>query len=191
MIKIKLIIFLVLNLNCYGMDYNKFEELLGQHISVAEAATGYTFHQTNNNSAYKFRYRHYSIESSQEDSALEIKDFYGVFYRFVFIQADENDIVQSITIYFHQSIDRHSFDRINSSYGVPSSIKVLKKRTVISDGFYSDNTLGEQRLRKSELELREGKFEEGPLFIIWDKEGYQIKATLGQKNIKDITYSLI
>ncbi|TPV34696.1 hypothetical protein FJ651_03965 [Paucihalobacter ruber] len=70
---------------------------------------------------------------------------------------------------------------------------VVEKRTVLSENSGEDEMYGfKQYLRKSELELREGTFEENPLYIIWNKEQYMIKALLRHnQNISEITFSLI
>ncbi|MFC4634632.1 hypothetical protein ACFO3O_11975, partial [Dokdonia ponticola] len=49
-----------------------------------------------------------------------------------------------------------------------------------------------QHLAKNTFDLREGTFEEKPLWIVWEKEGYEIKAHLRHKNNRsEITFKLI
>lgn len=167
------------------MNSIQFENLLGKHISVAEAVTGYNFKDCNFNIENSDN-KHYRIDSN----SIEIREFYGMLYKILFIQTDKNDTVQSITVHFHKLIDRQFYESFNEVYGEPSSILVVEKRIVISEGYAEDDTNFNQYLRKSDLELREGSFDEGPLYIIWKREGYQAKALLRQQNMSDITFSL-
>ena len=187
---IKLALFLLLNLNYYGMDYINFEDLLGKHISVAEEITGNDFEEINVNTD-NFEKKQYSIKSNLDDSPFDIRNFYGISFKFLFVQTDKNDTVQSVTVYFHRLINREFYDAFNEAYGKPSSILVIEKRTVISEYNGEDEMHGfKQYLRKSELELEEGTFEEKPLYIIWQKEKYQIKALLRhEQNMSEITFS--
>jgi hypothetical protein len=169
-----------------------FEDLLGKHISYTEKITGYDFEETNVNLKYSEN-KHYSIKSKIDDSLFEVKYLCGIPYKFLFIQTDKTDIVQSITIYFQRLINRAFYDAFNEVYGIPSSMLVIEKRTVISENNGEDETFSfQQHLRKSELELREGTFEENPLHIVWEKKKYMIKALLRHnQNISEITFSLI
>lgn len=169
-----------------------FEDLLGKHISFTEKVTGFDFEETD----VKFHNsenRHYSIKSKLDDSLFEVRNLYGIPYKFLFIQTDKNDKVQSITIYAHKLINRKIYEDFNQIYGKPISILVVEKRTVLSENSGEDEMYGfKQYLRKSELELREGTFEENPLYIIWKNEQYMIKALLkDNQNISEITFSLI
>lgn len=179
---------MIKNLN--NINYNKFEDLLGKHISVAEDILGNEFDEIidiNN-----FKNKRYSIKSKLDDYALEIRNFFGINYRYIFIETDKNDIIESITIYFEKLIDRQFYDMFNKVYGRPTSILIIDKRTVISESWGKEDTYGfNQHLRKSELELREGTFDEGPLYIIWRKDSYEVKALIGQQNLSQITFKQI
>lgn len=174
------------------MNYIHFEDLLGKHISVAEKITGHDFEETSVN-LDNFETKHYSIKSNLDDSLFEIRNLCGMPYKFLFIQTDKNDTVQSITIYFHRLINRAFYDAFNEVYAKPSSILVIEKRTVLSENNGEDQTYGfKQYLRKSELELREGTFDENPLYIIWEKEKFMIRALLmHNQETSEITFSLI
>ncbi|WP_299557189.1 hypothetical protein [Seonamhaeicola sp.] len=186
-IKINLTIFFIL-ISC-GMDNIKFENLLGKHISVAEATIENDFSETN----YKIHNTEVKFYSNAEYLLklldYEIKDYFSMPYINLFIETDKNDTIISINVHFQKLINRQFYNAFNKTYGEPSSILVIKKRNVISEGVENDDIHGfNQYLRKSELELREGTFEEGPLYIIWEKENYQIKALLRQQNMSEITF---
>ena len=182
---------LAIHTNIFVVDYIKFEELLGKHISVAETVIGDDFSETSFKSK-KNGVKYYSnSEYLRKLLDYELKDYFGMPCINLFIQTDKNDIVQSINIFFHKSIDRQFYDMFNTVYGQPTSILIIDKRTVISESSAKDDPHGfNQHVRKSELELREGTFEEGPLYIIWEKGSYKVKALFRQQNMSEITFSI-
>jgi len=107
--------------------------------------------------------------------------YYTMPYNFITILTDEKKNIESVTVHFKGIINREFYDVFNSVYGEPNSMLVIEKRNVISEGIYGDDNF-KYSARKSDLELREGTFEENPLFIIWEKDGFEIKAFLRQKN---------
>ncbi len=173
------------------MNQIVFEDLLKEHISVAKEITGNDFEESNIN-IDNFKNKHYSIKSNLDYNPLEIRNLYGMPYKFLFIQTDKNDTIQSVTIYFHKLINRQFYDAFNRVYGEPNNILIIDKRTVISENNEEDETYGfKQHTRKSDLELREGSFEENPLYIIWKKDSYEIKALLRHKqNTSELTFKL-
>lgn len=173
------LLILALNLNSYFVDNIEFEELLGKHISNVEKTIGSDFEKNN---FEKIKISFYS--NSQYFNI----DFYGIFCNHLTIQTNEKDIVQSISIHFREVITREFYDSFIQQYGEPNNIQVIENRRTVSEsfgeGFY-------QHLRKSTFDLREGTFDENPLYIIWEKEHFQIKAFLRHKmNISEITFSI-
>lgn len=165
------------------MNNIRFESLLGKHINIAKDVIGQDFRR---NAVKKndLEIRFYSSTNFIK------KDFYGMPYYHITVQTKEDEIVETITLFFNKLMDRQFFDAFNKVYGEPSSILVIEKRTVIREGTVKDDTYGfNQYLRKSELDLREGTFEEGPLYIIWKKDDFKVKALLRQQNMSQITFS--
>jgi len=144
------------------MDDIKFEDLLGKHISVAKDFTGSDFKASNYGTKFY-------INSEQIDDS-----FLNVPYNFITIMPNENDTIQSITIHFSKLINRESYDSFIEKYGEPNNIQIIENKKIISTSISEDEGFN-QKLTKSTFDLREGSFEEKPLFIIWKKDGFQIK----------------
>ncbi|WP_378184004.1 hypothetical protein [Aquimarina sp. SS2-1] len=163
-------------------DPIRFEQLLIKPISVFEDEIGDDFE----NNMFGKDFYYISDEFIQ-------KNFYGMSYNVISVQRDDYQIVQSISIHFREVIDQDFYDNFIEVYGEPNHIHVIQKRTVISEGKYvSDDGDFISNVRKSEVDVREGTFDEKPLFIIWNKEYYQIKAYLRHKqNISEIIFSTI
>jgi len=161
------------------MDNTEFENLLGEHISVAEEFLGDDFENTLLSKGF------YYIP----DEFIK-KDFYGMQYNCITLQTNEEDIVQSVTIHLRKVINRQFFDSFIKRYGEPNYILVIENRQIISESVdYGDDDF-KQNLRKSTFELREGSFEEDPLYIIWKKGHYSVKAFLRHnQNISEVTFS--
>ena len=173
------------------MDFIKYENFLGEHITFAETITGNDFNKVNFNSEdTEFRYCSNS-EYLRELIDYKAKDYYGMPYIDLFIKTDKIDKIQSVTIHFRKTIDRKFYDLFTNDYGEPNSILVIDKRNIISEStLRDDNNKVIQTSRKSELELKEGTFEDKPLYIIWEKDNYEIKALLRHKTgISEITFS--
>ena len=157
----------------------EFEELLGEQLSNVEKTVGIDFE---NKIFGKIKISYY-----RNSQYLNI-DYYGIYSNYLTIQTNENDVVESISIHFRKVITRDFFDSFIQQYGEPNNIQVIENRRIIGEsfgeGFY-------QHLKKSTFDLREGSFEENPLYIIWKKDNYQIKAFLRHKmNISEITFSV-
>ncbi|WP_452603055.1 hypothetical protein [Pontimicrobium sp. MEBiC06410] len=175
---IKLVLFLALNMNNQSMNYIEFEKLLGQHTLVVEKAIGSDFDNTL-----------YGEDSYFIKDEHVIKDFYGMSYNFISVVKTENDTLHSITIHFRDVINRQFFDTFNEKYGEPDNIQIIENRKVISRSTGKEKDIFHQKLTKSTFDLREGTFEEKPLFIIWKKENYHIRAFLRHKqNISEIRF---
>jgi len=176
---------LIFSLISYKNDNMKLENVLCKHISVAEKLTGYTFEEGNFNFKNS-KIKYFSIKLNPNDNSDKLNFFYGMPYRLLFIQTDENKMIKSIGVFFNKHIDRKFYEAFNKAYGEPTNILIIDERVVISESVL-DNGFGQAS--KAELKLREGTFEEDPLYIIWEKESYQIKALLRQQNMSEITFS--
>ena len=161
------------------MNYIEFEKLLGQHISVTEETIGSDFENT------LFGENSYFIKDEYI-----IKDFYRMPYNFISVVKTENDTLHSITIHFRKIISRQFFDSFIEKYGEPDNIQIIENRQLESETIIKDdNGKVKQRLTKNTFDLREGTFEERPLFIWWKKENYHIRAFLRRKqNISEIRF---
>lgn len=181
---IKLLLTLYLIINAYLMDKIMFESLLGKHFSYVKDVTRRDF-KKNEFEKDGFIINFYSNKNSIE------KDFYGMTYNYMTFQTTDKDTIQSVSIHFNKVLNRQFYDSFILKYGEPKSILVIDDREVESETILKDkNGKITQRLRKSKIELKEGSFEDEPLFIIWEKEAFNIKAFIRQKqNISEITFS--
>ena len=175
--QMNLLLSLILITNYYFMDYKKFENLLGKHISVATEVIGNDFE--NKLFGNNFYYTDNFIN----------KDFYNMSYNSLTILIDEEDIIQSITVHISEVVNREFYNPFTVNYGYPDTMHIAESKKVISeDNLYSKSL--SQNLKKVKVELREGKFDENPLFIVWKKEDYEIKILIRkEQNTSDITFS--
>lgn len=162
------------------MDFKEFEILIGKDISYANAVL------TDAGFNYK---RLLAVNLYTSD---KYKLFYGMTYNMISIMTDEDEIVRDIVIHFQSMIDNSFYDLFSLNYGHPDTIQIIDGYDSVGDWKESDP--GEEfshRVRKVTLKTREGKFEENPLFMIWKKEGYQIKILMKQEQgISEITFRL-
>lgn len=162
------------------MDYIEFENILGKPISDFREVIGNDFEN-----------KHFSgIDFFHISDGCLKKDYYGMPYSSVSVLVDENDRLRSITIHFRGVISRKSYDLFVENYGLPNNILIVENRQIISEGTYTSDNFTQHLVERS-FELREGEFEENPLYIIWKKGHFQIKAFLRHKqNISEITFSI-
>lgn len=180
MYTINFLIALTLYFNYFFMENIKFDDVLGKHLSVAEKILDTNFKSNS------FKRNDFKIKFHSNINPL-FRDFYGMKYDFVTILTDEEDVIKSVTIHFSKIIDREFYDLFNKDYGSPKHIQVIENRKIISEikgeGFFHN-------IKKSTFDLREGTFEENPIYIIWEKDRCLIKAFLRQQNMSEITFSL-
>jgi len=117
------------------------------------------------------------------------KWFYSMPYNTISITPDENKMVRSIIIHFNSIIDLNFYDAFVLDYGNPESIQVFDGYDSIGEWTKDDPN---QRVRKTTYKLKEGKFEDEPLFMFWNKNGYQIKSlTKHKQNLSLISFSIV
>ncbi len=179
---ISILFILTLNLNTYFVNTIKFEELLGKHLSYVEKTVGSNFRKND------FEKVKISLYSSQNFNM----DFHGIFSYFISVETDKNDIVKAITIHFGEVINRQFYDSFIENYGEPNHIYVMSNIKVISETSpHETDDPFHRNLTKREGDLIEGTFEDKPLFMIWEKDGFYIQAFLRHKqNISEIMFSL-
>ena len=117
------------------------------------------------------------------------KWFYGMPYNMISITPDENKMVKGIIIHFNSIIDHSFYDAFVLDYGNPDTIQVF-------DGYDSKGEWTRDdpnhKVRKTTYKLKEGKFEDDPLFMFWNKNGYQVKIlTKHKQNISLISFSIV
>lgn len=163
------------------MTHIKFEDVLGKDISVFEETIGADFEN-----------KLYGNNSYYLKNHLNTKEFFGMSYSMISVNINEKAIVQSITIHFQELIDHEFYNSFNNAYGEPKHIQVIENRKLESETYLrDDNGNVTQHLKKNTFDLREGAFRENPLFIIWEKEKFLIKAFLRKKNrfnLSEIAY---
>ena len=163
------------------MEYPQCELLLEKDLAVAKKMFNVDFEIT--------PYGNKGGNNLYHNSDTLIKNYFGIPYRLISIYADENEVIKEVKILFPQNISRDFYDAFNEEYGRPDHIHVIENRKVISESTQQDGDSTET-LRKSSFDLREGTFEENPLFIIWKKDGYEIKAFMRHKqNMSEISFT--
>ena len=174
----KLLLFLVL----FGqiMDFEKFETFIGKDIAIANNVLLDEGFESKNLLGINF----YTSDS--------YRDFYNMPYNMISIMTDDDDdddddIIKSITIHFHQVIDSNFYNSFIVNYGKPKTIQVVDNPEFIGEWVKGEYN---SRARKSILNMREGTFEENPLFMLWnDLDFIGIKAFLRhEQNISEITF---
>ena len=166
-------------------NYTSFEQFIKKDISVIENIIELNFELKNsdiNNSNIKFYTAH----------NFEDHDFYTFPSRYISVTTeDDYKTVKSITILFQGVINRSFYDAFTAQYGKPDHILIAENRQLTEEGTIKNDT-GKWEAKKYTIDLREGTFEENPLYIVWKKEDYQIKAYLRpEQNMSEITFSLL
>nr|WP_321237229.1 hypothetical protein [uncultured Psychroserpens sp.] len=163
----------------------KYENLLGEQLFAAESIFNCTFRNL------KLEFKNFEgIMYGCKD--YNQQNYLGTSIRYVSIKTNQNQKIQSVSIKFYEAFNRHFFDLFVEKYGEPDSILIPDNIKIINDKNENDSTSSMfQKVRATEFDLREGTFEEKPLYIIWEKESYQIKAFLRHRqNMSEITFNL-
>ena len=92
------------------------------------------------------------------------------------IITNEAKIIEELSIGFPMIIDRAFYNKMINSYNYPNSILIKAKKIYESKG----ENVGEfnQTLAKRLFSLIEGKFEDKPLYILWNKGWFQIRIIM-------------
>lgn len=143
---------------------------------------------------YKILDRDFNYDEEDKSICFFNNDTFKYYYNmpsyFIHISSDDNGIINSITLYFNGLIDKNFYSSFNKDYGKPSSIQVIDTIETISQ---EKKVVGDftQDLKKNFIQTREGSFNEQPLYIIWEKDSYNIRATFRhEQNISEITFSV-
>lgn len=117
--------------------------------------------------------------------------YLNTFYNHLSIITNEDNKVQSITIHFRTIIDNSFYNLFNNKYGVPDSILIVENKKLESKITIKDKKGNiNETLSKNTFDLKEGSFQEKPIYIIWKKKKFQIKAFLRyEQNISQITFN--
>ncbi len=160
------------------MDFKEFEKLIGKDISYANLILldeGFKYHKP-------LEIPFYTSDSYQW--------FYGMPYNMISIITDDKDMVKSVTIHLHKVIDSRFYDLFILDYGNPDTTQVVEGYDSV--GKWTGNELEEEielKARKVTFKMKEGTFEENPLFMIWNKKAYQVRAlSKHEQNISEITF---
>jgi hypothetical protein len=173
-------------MNNYSLKHIKFEDFLGRNISDFTILFDVDFRRnTFNKNDFIFTF-HSNINYINEP-------FYDIFYNHITITTDENNIIKTITLHFREVINREFYNSLNYEYGEPNAIQIISNRKLESKTIIKDEhgkTI--ETLKKNTFDLREGSFEEKPLFILWEKESFQLKALLKHNQSRSqMTFSII
>lgn len=161
----------------------EFERLLEKPFSEVENVIEGSFRDSSYKSSKYILYFNHEYSNC---------NFFGMTSNFLSVFADKKNVVQSISIHFGSVIDRPFYNSFIEKYGKPDHIQIIENKQLESESFLKDDN-GKiiQTARKGTFDLREGTFEEKPLYIIWKKDGFQIKAFLRhEQNISEVTFSV-
>ena len=159
------------------MKCTDYESLLGKHITNTEDILGSDF----DNKLFE-KYFYYVKDENIK------KNLYGIDYNSISILTDKNEIVESVTIHFLSTINKDVYDQLILKYGLRNEIKVIEKKVIVSENKIN-NEVFSQEIKKSNVELRNGSFEENPLYIIWHKDNFEIIIfTRHNMGISEITF---
>jgi len=160
------------------MECSDFEKLLGKKISNLEEVIGKDFENK------YFEKNYYYIKDETVSKSLN-----GISFNSISVQSDEKEIVESITIHFLEIINQEFYDQLIQLYDLPNEIKIIEKKEEISNKVIKDETFS-QEVKKSNIELRDGSFEENPLYVSWKKENFNVKLFFRHKQgISEITFT--
>ncbi len=93
------------------------------------------------------------------------------------IVTDKKDIIQYYYFSLRGQMDRMFFDKMTEEFGHPTVMYKMDQMVITSS---SVDALG---IRGTAMtgRVKECMFEDNPVFIFWDKEGYSIHANLGSQ----------
>ncbi|PKV49091.1 hypothetical protein ATE84_1107 [Aquimarina sp. MAR_2010_214] len=156
--KILILGFLTLSFMTRSLD---IEKLLYKHIDQIQNAL--PIHEGNHPSINS-----YVIKGDYE--------YLGEQYKDIYISTDKNKIIQNFSFGIIGRMNRQFYDKMITEYGEPDEItkkdNITTGKPSISRGITS---------MESTYTLKECTFEEEPLYIIWNKEGYTVKVLLKQE----------
>ncbi len=121
----------------------------------------------------------YSNSGGDMYTIIMSNEYLGKQYNNIYVSTDKKEIVQNFSIYIDEIIDRQFYDLMIKEYGEPEVI--YKAGEIISQEktkTYDDGL----KMQSTTSTLKECTFEESPLFIIWNKEEYDIEVGLGNEN---------
>lgn len=157
----------------------EYETLLGKHSSIVKEVIGNDF----DNKLFDKNFYYLKNENLK-------KNLHGINYNTISISSDKNEIIESVTVHFSSIINKEFYEKLNQIYGLPKEIKVISKREIVSESNDND-TFFSQNMRKSNIELQNGSFEENPLYIIWNKDNFEIIIfTRHNIGISEITFKV-
>lgn len=108
------------------------------------------------------------------------KEFFGMKYNKLQLTTDKAKTIEELSIGLSGIIDKAFYNDMINRYGSPNSILIKDK--LISESQSKNDGEINQSLKKRMFSLKEGKFEDKPLYVLWNKEGYQIRIMLYYEN---------
>ncbi len=157
-------------------DYN-FEKLVGKRIPEINSILNCVLENNLIN-------KNFYYGNTKEERLL-----YGINYNVISLTTDNNKNITSITIHLKNVIGNDFYNLFIAEYGKPTSILIIEREIILSE---TESTGGSfnQKMRSGELEMKEGEFNENPLYIIWKKKGYKIKILIRRdRNTTDVIFS--
>jgi hypothetical protein len=103
----------------------------------------------------------------------------------LYFLVDDQDIIIEIYIYLNVLIDKKFYQTFIKLYGQATEL-------LVNDGIIYDRKpvrIRNSTIKKTAYEVRNGKFEENPVFIKWNKAGYEVKIVMKyDKNVSEILF---
>ena len=138
-----------------------FYNLLGKNILFAEKNLNCIFEKSSDENIY------YAFSPVKYGKGMQ---YNGT----IILKTDEDDLINEVDINHGFVMGHEFYNKFVKCYGVPDSIKVIEKIEIIDQGRAKDSDF-DQYLKKSFLKMKDGTFDENPLYMIWEKKDYQIK----------------
>lgn len=113
--------------------------------------------------------------------------FFGKNFNNLHLYVNEKKNIQSVIFGFPTIMDTSFYEAMVNKYGKPSEMTKMDQITHYSKSNKSRNGITSQEINYT---LKDCSFEENPLFIIWNKNGFRMKVTLKQKQqLTEVTFS--
>lgn len=158
------------------MVNNQYEYLLGKNINEVELSG--IKPQKDNLISNKYLYL-FDIPVKYHNN-----DIYTIF-----ITTDENDKINQLKINLLALINESFFNVLVDQYGKPDNILIIDKVISNSGENLNPKSSYEQYVQKRAFKTREGNFQEKPIYIIWNKDDFQITFLMKYKqNTTEITF---
>jgi len=157
------------------MEFKNFENLIGKDLKDVNITLNADFKNYMDNKNIYFM--HYE----------NVNTYYDLSYNTISIMINNQNKIESVTIHFTNLVNRKFLNSFTLDYDNQTTTQVFGDKVLVDEG-YSDD--GNQYLKQHKGELREGTFEENPLFLLWRKKEFKIMVFMRYElGVSEITFS--